>query len=32
MLDKFHAYLMMLLQSDWLNDFRMISSEGMVEI
>jgi hypothetical protein len=29
--DKFHAYLMRLLQSDWLNVFRIISFEGMME-
>jgi hypothetical protein len=28
--DKFRAHLMRLLQSDWLNVFSMISSEGMV--
>jgi hypothetical protein len=29
MFDKFRAYLMRQLQNDWLNIFRMISSEGM---
>jgi hypothetical protein len=30
MFDKVHAYLMRLLQLEWLNVFRMVSSEGMM--